>query len=100
MKKMVFSVLAGAIVLASATGLASGSAQAQTRGFGTMNPGTLSNNIGSVIAKLMVEKLGIQARIQPHRGTTDYVPLINSGELDFGISNVIEISNAFHGKGP
>lgn len=94
MKKLLVAVLAGAI------GLAATSAHAQTRGFGTMNPGTLSNNIGSAIAKLMVEKLGIQARIQPHRGTTDYVPLINSGELDFGISNVIEISNAFNGKGP
>ena len=85
MNKLFIAVLAGAI------GLASIPAQAQTRGFGTMNPGTLSNNIGSAIAKLMVEKLKIEARIQPHRGTTDYVPLINSGELDFGISNSPEL---------
>ncbi len=59
----------------AAIGLAAGPAGAQTYGFGTMGEGTNSYSIGSAITKLMVEELGLEARVQPSGGTTDFLPL-------------------------
>ena len=80
--------------------IAAGSAAAQTYGFGTMGEGTNSYSTGSAITKLMVEELGLEARVQPSGGTTDFLPLLNAGELDFGIANVLETAQAHRGEGP
>ena len=95
MKHFLFSVLVAAFAFAGAT-----FANAQTYGFGTMGQGTNSFNTGSAITKLMVEKLGIEARVQPSGGTTDFLPELDGGSLDFGIANVLETSQAFNGDGP
>lgn len=74
-------------------------AQADTVGVGTMSQGTLSFSTGSVIAKIMKEKMGMEARVQPNSGETTLVPLLNNGELDFGIANVLEAAHAYLGEG-
>ena len=95
MKRFLFSALVAAITLAGVS-----AAQAQTYGFGTMGQGTNSYATGSAIAKLMVAKLGLEARVQPSGGTTDFLPDLNGGDLDFGIANVLEAAQAFNGEGP
>lgn len=72
-------------------------AQAQTVGVGTMPQGTVSFSTGSVVARMIDEKLGLEARVQPNTGETVLVPLLNNGELDFGIANVKEAAEAYHG---
>jgi TRAP transporter TAXI family solute receptor len=84
--------LIGLISLAVAS-----AAQAQPIGIGTMGQGTLGYSIGAAIATVLQEKGGIQARIQPAAGTSAYLPLIDSGELDFGIANAIEARGAIEG---
>src|SRR3546814_15549388 len=61
----------------------------QPLGIGTMGQGTLGYAMGAAIATVLQEKAGLSARIQPSSGTSSYLPLINSGELDFGIANKI-----------
>ncbi len=87
-------------ILAGSVGLGAISAQAQTFGFGTMGEGTNSFSTASAIAKLMVEGLDLQARVQPTGGTTEFLPDLNSGDLDFGIANALEAQQAFRGEGP
>lgn len=87
-------------LVAGAIGLSALSVQAQTFGFGTMGEGTNSFSTASAIAKLMVESLNLQARVQPTGGTTEFLPDLNSGDLDFGIANVLEAQQAFRGEGP
>lgn len=70
-----------------------------TVGVGTMAQGTMSYTTGSVIAKVMKEKMGLEARVQPNSGETVLVPLINGGELDFGIANILEAQEAVTGQG-
>lgn len=72
---------------------------AQTMGVGTMPQGSLSYATGSAVAKLMSDTLGLSARVQPNSGETVLLPLINSGELDFGVANVMEGAEAFNGTG-
>jgi len=89
--------------LLAAAGLAaafvSAQASAQTVGVGTMSQGTLSFSTGSVIAKVMNEKMDINARVQPNSGESVLIPLVNNGELDFGIANVLEAAQASTGTG-
>ncbi len=70
-----------------------------TVGVGTMAQGTMSYTTGSVIAKVMKEKMGLEARVQPNSGETVLVPLVNGGELDFGIANILEAQEAVAGQG-
>ena len=66
----------------------------QPLGVGTMGQGTLGYAMGAAIATVLQEKAGLSARIQPSSGTSSYLPLINSGELDFGIANILEAREA------
>lgn len=87
------------LAVAAGLGLAA-PAPAQTYGIGTMGEGTNSYSTGAAIARLMVEDLSLEARVQPFGGTTDYLPEINSGGVDFGIANVLEAAEAYQGAGP
>ena len=41
----------------------------------------------------------MQSRVQPSSGTGTMIPLVNSGEIDIGFANTLELWDAFHGKG-
>lgn len=83
--------------LALAVGLTS-TAAAQSVGIGTMSQGTMSYSSGSAIAKVVAEKTGMQARVQPNSGESALIPMLGTGELDFAIANVIETAEAAKGE--
>lgn len=88
----------GALTLAvMAIGLAAGSASAQTVGIATGNPGSLFHNIGTAIAKASNDA-GVAATIQPATSPTQYMPLVNAGEIEFGVGNLQEFHYALEGK--
>jgi TRAP transporter TAXI family solute receptor len=43
---------------------------------------------------------GMQSRVQPYSGSSAVLPLVNSGELDLAVCNVLEIEEATKGEGP
>ncbi len=92
MKHTAFSALVALSMTASA------SAWADTVGLGTMSQGTLSFSTGSVIARVINDKAGLETRVQPNTGETVLIPLVDQGELDFGIANVLEGGDAFNGE--
>ena len=75
-------------------------AQAQTLGIGTAPQGTIGYNMGSAIAKALAEAEKIQSRVQPYSGSSAVLPLVNTGELDMAVCNVLEIQEAANGEGP
>lgn len=83
------------LLLASVT---QAQAQAQQLGIGTMGQGTSGYAMGAAIARVLSEN-DIGALVQPSSGTSAYLPLIDMGELDLGIANAIEISDAATGSG-
>jgi len=87
------------LVLAAAALLALG-AQAQVLGFGSAPQGSIGYNMSAAIAKAMAEGGGIQSRVQPYSGSSAVLPLVNSGELDLAVCNVLEIEEASRGEGP
>lgn len=74
-------------------------AQAQQIGIGTMGQGTAGYGMGAAIAKVLADKAGMRARVQPASGTSAYVPLIDGGEIDLGVANIIEAKEALTGTG-
>ena len=89
MRKLLFAMLA----------LAAGSAQAQVMGFGSAPQGSIGYNMSSAIARVMADA-GMQSRVQPYSGSSAVLPLVNSGELDLSVCNVLEIEEATKGEGP
>jgi TRAP transporter TAXI family solute receptor len=89
MNKLLFALLA----------LCTGAAQAQVMGFGSAPQGSIGYNMSSAIARVMADA-GMQSRVQPYSGSSAVLPLVNSGELDLSVCNVLEIEEATKGEGP
>jgi TRAP transporter TAXI family solute receptor len=75
-----------------------GSAAAQVYALATNPQGSVFYSTGASIAKLMVEKTGLQFRVAPYAGSSTYVPLISSGQIGFGLVNAGEAAFAYDGR--
>ena len=73
-------------------GLASGTAAAQAVGIATMAPGSLNHTTGTAIAKVVKEKAGLNALVQPTAGESVIIPLVGRGEAEIGIANALEVT--------
>ena len=83
---------------AAALALSCGIAAAQKpSGFATLSPGTLNYTTSSAVAAVLKEKAGMNILVQPTAGDTAIVPMVNSGEAELGISNVMEVADGYHG---
>ena len=89
--KLVF-VTAVAAVMATA-------AHAQVRVIASNPQGSIFYSASVAIGKLLDEKLKMQVRVQPMGGSSTYIPLLNRGETDFGLTNVDDLLTAFKGTG-
>jgi len=89
--RLTAAVFGGALALSMGVSVAT----AQVVTIATGAQGSLAYNSGQAVAKVLNEA-GITARTQPLVG---YLPLINSGEVDFGFSNGVEAAFAMTGTG-
>ena len=80
-------------VLASTSGFAS----AQTYGFATLPPGTLNHTTAAAIAKVLKEKGGINMLVQPSAGDQVINPMVGRGEVEIGITNIMEATDSYEG---
>jgi TRAP transporter TAXI family solute receptor len=86
-----------AAVLACASALCFTPASAQQVSIGTSNPGSIYHSSGSVIAKLLTDKAGMRATIQPYASPNVFIPAVDAGELPLGLANVAELRWAREG---
>jgi TRAP transporter TAXI family solute receptor len=88
------------ILLVLCAALSAAAAQAQVLGFGSAPQGSIGYNMSSAIARVISESANIQSRVQPYSGSSAVLPLVNTGELDLAVCNVLEIEEATKGEGP
>ncbi len=88
------------ILLAACTLFVAAHTSGQTLGIGTAPQGTIGYNMGSAIAKALAEAEKIQSRVQPYSGSSAVFPLVNTGEMDLTVGNVLEAQEAANGEGP
>ena len=62
-----------------------GAVHAQTLGIATMQPGTLAHTVGSSIAKVLKEKGGINALVQPTSGESMALAIVGKGDAPLGL---------------
>ncbi len=84
-------VSVGAIALA-------GPAQAQSVGIGTTKGGATAQ-VTAAIAKVVSAHAGLQMRPQPYANTSQYIPVVNTGKLEFAASNIFQLTFAIRGTG-
>ena len=72
-------------------------ASAQTYTIGANPQGSVFYAAAAAIAKVEVEKTGLQFRVAPYSGSSTYIPLVDKGELAFGMSNGAEYAFAYSG---
>jgi TRAP transporter TAXI family solute receptor len=93
----VLSVTAAAALAVHAS--AQGQALPKSATIGTNPAGTVFFAVASGIAKVVSGGAGYQMVVQPHAGTSTMLPLINSGELEFGVQNAVDLWLAYRGPG-
>lgn len=64
---------------------------------GTNPAGTVFYALAGGVAKVASEATPMQVNIQPYTGTSTFLPLLNNGELDFGIVNAVDMGMAYLG---
>ena len=64
---------------------------------GSNPPGTVFYALASGLAKFASEGAPFQITVQPYTGTSTFLPLLNTGEIDFGINNAVDMALAYQG---
>ncbi len=72
-------------------------AQSQPVSIGTNPPGSVFYAIGSGLAKVVSEAGAARMSVQPYSGSSTFLPLLNSGELEFGVNNAVDMALAYRG---
>lgn len=85
------------IAIAAALAALAAPAAAQVVGMGTTQAGATAQ-LSTVIAKVVSDKGGLQVRPQPMAGVAQYAPLVNAGEIDLGVANIVEARYLAQGR--
>jgi len=64
---------------------------------GTNPAGTVFYALAGGLASVISSAAPFQAVIQPYTGTSTFLPLLDNGEIDFGIINAVEMNLAYQG---
>jgi uncharacterized protein len=66
---------------------------------GANPPGTVFYAVASGLAKVATEAGTARLTVQPYTGSSTFLPLLESGELEFGVVNAVDMGLAFRGPG-
>ena len=72
---------------------------ARTVAIGTNPAGTGAHSFGAGLAAVASKATSISARVQPYNGPNAWMPLLQNGELEFGIMNILDAYMANTGTG-
>jgi TRAP transporter TAXI family solute receptor len=90
-----FCVTLLAVLLQLGAALGQQSPRAVTIG---SNPaGTVFYAVASAFSKVVSEGTPFQMVVQPYTGTSTFLPLLNTGEVDFGVNNAVDMALSYQG---
>lgn len=91
MKGLAAIAFGGLIVLSPA-------ASAQVIGLGTTQVGGFQHTTAAALGKVVEEKTDLKVRVQSFGSGSQYLPLIDSGEMDISLSSGTEVAFAYSGR--
>jgi hypothetical protein len=95
---MTIAIMRTAAAAVAVLAISAGAAYAQTYGFATLPPGTLNHTTAAAISKMLKEKGGINILVQPTAGDQVINPMVGRGEVEIGITNIMEAQDALDGQ--
>lgn len=84
-------------MMALALLLARPAAAQPTATIGANPPGSVLYAIGTGLAKVAGDAGAVKLAVQPYSGTSTFLPLLESGELELGLNNAVDVGLAFRG---
>ncbi|MDH3233671.1 MAG: TAXI family TRAP transporter solute-binding subunit [Alphaproteobacteria bacterium] len=87
------------VFAATAAFLVTSGAAAETVGFATLPPGAINNVQAQVIAKVVQGNSNLKIRVIPYRGGGAVAGAVNTRRAEFGISDIVEMTDASTGGG-
>ena len=54
--------------------------------------------LASGLAKIVSDSTSVQTQVQPYSGTSTFLPMMDSGELDLGVVNAVDMGLAYQGS--
>jgi TRAP transporter TAXI family solute receptor len=66
---------------------------------GSNPPGTAFYSVASGLSKIVTDAGAVKLTVQPYSGSSTFLPLIDSGELEFGVNNAVDMALALRGPG-
>ena len=102
MKSRFLSTATIGAVAAAVALTASGTADAKMKRItiGSNPAGSVYFLLAGGFAKLFQKELKIRSTAQPHAGSSVYLPLMDKGEITFGLNSSLDSGMAFAGKAP
>jgi TRAP transporter TAXI family solute receptor len=94
--RAVTALVVGLLAVAVALGPRAGEAQSPAT-VGTNPPGSVFHVIGSGLSKLTAEAGTLRMTVQPYAGSSTFLPLVNGGEVEFGINTAMDAVLAYRG---
>ena len=76
----------------------SGAYAQQPIAIATPPSGSIYNSTAAAIGKVLAEKAGMRLTVQARGGSSQYLPIVNAGDVPFGIANVYETNLAVTGE--
>ena len=64
---------------------------------GTNPAGTVFYAIGSGLGKVVSDAGAVRMTVQPYSGSSTFLPLLNTGELEFGVVNAVDMALTYRG---
>src|ERR1051326_7740663 len=95
MRRRFISILAAILLL---TGIARAQPLPKSIAIGSNPAGSLFYSLASGLAKVISEASPMQAQVQPYAGTSTFVPLFDSGELELGVVNAVDMGMVYQGQ--
>ena len=87
---MLHKTILPALAALAGLGLASSAFAQEPIAIATPPAGSIYNSTASAIGKVLAEKAGLHMTVQALGGSSQYLPIVNAGEVPFGIANVYE----------
>ena len=64
---------------------------------GSNPPGTAFYAVASGLSKIVTDAGAMKLTVQPYSGSSTFLPLLDSGELEFGVNNAVDMALAVRG---
>jgi uncharacterized protein len=96
-RRLAATALGLALALGTLTAVTLTAAAQSAAIVGTNPPGSVFHAVGSGLSKLTADTGTLRMSVQPYAGSSTFLPLVNGGEVEFGINTAMDAALAYRG---